>query len=169
HLSSWSADGQLIFGTRRLYAQVEREWEIYSANPEGGTPVRQMDALGFDAVYSPDQSMIAFVRGTCRTAREAYQGPANRNVWLYHVATNEYSQVTSFEGNDFSPTWKDNSTLLFISSESGKYNIHEATLSSDKKSVSSSRQITTETEFGVMSFGASRNGQKLVYNTLKKL
>lgn len=169
YLSSWSADGQLIFGTRRLYAQVEREWEIYSANPEGGTPVRQMDALGFDAVYSPDQTMIAFVRGTCRTAREAYQGPANRNVWLFHVATNEFSQVTTFEGNDFSPAWKDNGTLLFISSESGKYNIHEGTLSSDKKSVSSTRQITTETEFGVMSFGASRNGQKLVYNTLEKL
>ncbi|MEQ9298196.1 MAG: S41 family peptidase [Cyclobacteriaceae bacterium] len=169
HLSSWSADGQLVFGTRRLYAQVEREWEIYTSSPDGSTPVRLMDALGFDAAYSPDQSMIAFVRGTCRTAREAYQGPANRNVWLYHVASNEYSQVTTFEGNDFNPAWKDNSTLLFISSESGKYNIHEATLSSDKKSVSSTRQITTETEFGLMSFGASRNGQKLVYNTLEKL
>ncbi len=169
HLSSWSADGQIIFGTRRLYAQVEREWEVYSASPVGGTPMRAMDALGFDAVSSPDGSMIAFVRGTCRTAREAYQGPANRNVWLYHIATNEYTQVTTFEGNDFDPAWKDNSTLLFISSESGKYNIHEAVLSTDKKSVASTRRITDETDFGVMSFGASRNGQKIVFNTLNKL
>lgn len=169
HLSSWAADGQLLFGTRRLYAQVEREWEVYSANAAGGTPVRLMDALGFDAVYSPDQSMIAFVRGTCRTAREAYQGPANRNLWVFHVASNEYTQVTTFDGNDFSPAWKDNGTLLFISSESGKYNIHEAMLSADKKSVASTRQITAEKNFGVMSFGASRNGQKLVYNTLEKL
>ncbi|MEM8895151.1 MAG: S41 family peptidase [Bacteroidota bacterium] len=168
-LSSWAADGQLLFGTRRLYAQVEREWEVYTANPSGGTPVRLMDALGFDAVYSPDQSMIAFVRGTCRTAREAYQGPANRNVWIYHVTSNEYTQVTTFEGNDFSPAWKDNSTLLFISSESGKYNIHEATLSSDKKSVTSTRQVTNESAFGIQSFGASRNGEKLIYNTLDKL
>lgn len=160
HLSSWSSGGQLLFSTRRLYAQVEREWEIYSASPDGGTPVRRMDALGFDAVYSPDQSMIAFVRGTCRTAREAYQGPANRDVWLFHTATNTYTQVTEFEGNDFSPAWKDNSTLLFISSESGRYNVHEATLSTDKKEVVSTRQLTQEADFGVLSFGVSRNGQK---------
>ncbi len=169
HMSSWSADGQILFGTRRLYAQVERELEVYRVDPGGGTPVRAIDALGFDAVHSPDGSMIAFVRGTCRTAREAYQGPANRNVWVYHVASNEYTQITTYEGNDFSPAWRNNNTLLFISSESDRYNVHEASLSSNKKSVSTTRQITDESEFGVMSFGVSRNGQKIIYNTLNKL
>ena len=48
-------DNQVLFNTRRLYAEVEREWEVYSVAPErGATELRFMDALGFDAAVSPD-------------------------------------------------------------------------------------------------------------------
>lgn len=156
-LSSYQEDGSILFTTRRVYAQVEREYEIYRAAPDGGTPARYMDALGFDPVVSPDGSKIAFVRGTCRIEREAYQGPANRDVWIYDVESEEYTQLTDYEGNDFSPKWLNDSTLLFISSREGKYNVFQTTLKGSVK------QITFEEAFGVNTFDLSPRTKQIVY------
>ncbi len=154
-ISEFSPQGSILFTTRRIYAQVEREWEIYEANPAGGTPSRYMDAVGFDPVTSPDNSKIAFVRGTCRVAREAYRGPANRNIWIYDKNSGEYSQLTDFDGNDFNPLWLNDNSILYISSKSGRYNVHRISLDGNDQ------QLTTETVFGVNSF--STDGNRIVY------
>lgn len=156
-LSSYNEDGSLLFLTKRVYAQVEREYEIYKAGPGAGTPTRFMDALGFDPVISPDGGKIAFVRGTCRIEREAYQGPANRDVWVYDISSEAYTQVTDFEGNDFSPKWLNDSTLLFISSREGKYNVFQTSLDGSVK------QLTFEETFGVNSFDLSPRTKQIVY------
>ncbi len=150
-VSDFTPAGTILFTTRRVYAQVEREWEIYEAKTTGGTPVRYMDALGYDPALSPDGSKVAFVRGTCRTSREDYRGPANRNIWIYDQNANTYDQLTDFDGNDFSPVWLDDSNLLYISAKSGKYNVHKISLDG------TDQQITNETVFGVNSFSASNN------------
>jgi len=146
---------EVLFVTRRIYAEVEREWEIYKASLNGGTPVRMMDALGMEPAVSPDGQQVAFVRGTCRTSREAYRGPANRDIWVYNMASGEYSQITRFDGNDFNPVWADNENLLYITSKSGKYNIHKTDLQGNDT------QLTNETTFGVNTFSA--NDEKIVY------
>ncbi|MBL6911075.1 MAG: PD40 domain-containing protein [Pirellulales bacterium] len=156
-LSSYNEDGSLLFLTKRVYAQVEREYEIYKADPTTGTPTRFMDALGFDPVVSPDGGKIAFVRGTCRIEREAYRGPANRDIWIYDISNEAYTQVTDFEGNDFSPKWLDESTLLFISSREGKYNVFQTSLEGSVK------QLTFEESFGVNSFDLSPRTRQIVY------
>jgi tricorn protease len=156
-LSSYSPDGSILFLTKRVYAQVEREYEIYKADSAGGTPTRFMDALGFDPVVSPDGSKIAFVRGSCRIEREAYRGPANRDVWIYDVSNKEYTQLTDFDGNDFSPRWLNDSTVLFISSREGKYNVFQSSLGGSVK------QITFEETFGVNSFDLSAARKTIVY------
>ncbi len=156
-LSSYVPDGSILFTTRRVYAQVEREYEIYQASSEGGTPTRYMDALGFDPVVSPDGSKIAFVRGSCRIEREAYRGPANRDIWIFEVGSGAYTQLTEFEGNDFSPKWLNDSTLLFLSSREGKYNVFQASLEGSPK------QVTFEEDFGVNSFDLSAAKKRIVY------
>ncbi|MDH5608662.1 MAG: S41 family peptidase [Cyclobacteriaceae bacterium] len=156
-VASFTPKGTILFTTRRLYAQVEREWEIYEVKTDGSTPVRRMDALGFDPAVSPDGSKIAFVRGSCRMEREAYRGPANRDVWIWDIATDTYTQLTDFEGNDVSPQWLNNETLLYLSSKSGKYNLHQIKL--DKTDV----QRTSETLFGVFSFSVSPQSGRVVY------
>ncbi len=156
HITDFTGNGEVIFTTKRLYAQVEREYEIQKVTIDGGTPALALDALGFDAVLSPDQSKIAFVRGTCKVEREAYQGSANRDVWIYDINQNEYRQITDFEGNDHLPQWKDDHTLLYLSSVSGRYNIHEQTLEGNTK------QLTSESTFGINSFSLSTDGS-IVY------
>lgn len=160
----FNANNDVIFNSRRLYAQVEREPEIFSVSTSGDkTEARLMDALGFDAAVSPDGSKVAFVRGTARTSREAYTGPANRNIWIYTIKDNSYKQLTDFAGSEFMPKWINNDTLYFISPLSGKYNVHQTTLNGRTK------QITSETEFGINSFSATTNGDFIVYQAGNKV
>ena len=160
---SVSGYDEILFITNRIYAQVEREDEIYSVRVGQGTPTRFMDALGFDPVLSPDGSKVAFVRGTCRTAREAYRGPANRNIWVFDKNTGEYDQLTDYDGNDFSPRWIDNNTLTYITSRSGKYNVHRITLDGTDS------QITANEDFGVFSYGLSPSTGQIVYQSANKV
>jgi tricorn protease len=150
--------GQVLFNSRRLYAQVEREWEVLAVEPDTSrTESRYMDALGFDAVVSPDGKKVAFVRGTVRTAREAYLGPANRDIWVFDRESGEYTQLTDFEGNDFLPRWADDQSLFFISARSGKYNVHRLALDG------SVTPVTQEQSFGVEHFSVSADGAHLIY------
>jgi len=150
-------DGTLYFNTSRIYQAVEWEPEIYRVSINGGTPARFMDALGYDPAVSSDGSKVAFVRGTCRIAREAYMGPADRDIWVWNRSDDTYEKITSFEGNDFAPRWLNDSAIVYISSGSGKYNVHQIDLNGTDK------QITSETEWGVNSFSLSRSAQKIVY------
>jgi tricorn protease len=122
-----------------------------------------MDALGFDATVSSDGSKVAFVRGTARTSKKANTGPANRNIWIYSIKDNSYKQLTSHVGSDFMPKWINNNSLYFISPRSGKYNMHLTTLNGQTK------QVTTDTEFGINSFSSTTNGDLIVYQSGNKV
>ena len=150
-------DGMLYFNTSRIYQAVEWEPEIYQVGVKGGTPTRFMDALGYDPVVSPDGTKVAFVRGTCRTAREAYMGPADRDIWVWNIAEDSYRQITDFEGNDFAPRWLDDDNILYVSAKSGRYNVHKIALDG------SDTQLTNEAEWGVNSFSVSPASKRLVY------
>lgn len=157
-VSSFKDNNQILFNSRRTYAQVEREWEILAVDVSATkTESRYMDALGFEAIVSPDGSKVAFVRGTCRISREAYRGPANRDIWIFDKNKNTYSQLTSFNGNDFMPKWIDNTNLYFISSRSGKYNVHKTDLRGDIE------QVTKESDFGINHFSTNKTGERIVY------
>lgn len=161
-LSDWM-NGSLIFITERDYNAVEWDSEIYMADEEGGTPYRITDAFGEFASLSPDGKWLAFVRGSCRVAREAYRGSANLDIWLTNMETGEFVQLTTFDGNDYMPRWQNENTLWYISSESGRYNINRLSLNSDG-SAGDKEQITNEREFGVLHFDVSDNGD-LIYTS----
>jgi C-terminal processing protease CtpA/Prc/tricorn protease-like protein len=157
-VTDFAPNNTVMFASRRTYAQVEREAEIMAVDVAGkSTEVRFMDALGLDATMSPNGKKVAFVRGTARVSREDYRGPANRNIWIYDIEKNTYTQLTTFEGTDFLPKWIDNSSLYFISPRSGKYNVHKAELNGKIT------QITKETDFGINHFSTTDNGRTIVY------
>jgi tricorn protease len=122
--SGWSANGKIFFSTNRMFSQVEWDGEIFTINERGGTPQRFLNAVGDQATPSPDGKYLAYVRGACRMAREAYRGPADTEIWLYNIETKEHRQITKNEGNDVLPKWTDNEHLAYISSTSNKtYNL----------------------------------------------
>jgi len=115
-VNSWTNKDRIVFETRRITAQVERDQELFYVSPEGGNPVKLMDALGSYAVESPDGENVAFVIGSCRITRQAYQGSANRDIWIYNKKGKSYTQLTENQFNEFAPVWKNNEELFYISS-----------------------------------------------------
>ncbi len=161
-LTDFTADNDLYFETSRNYKQVERENEIHVVSANGGTPFRLLNALGFDAKLSPNKNFIAFTRGTCRIEREAYQGPANRDIWLYDIENDNYNQLTTFNGQDLSPQWADNNTIYFQSARSGKYNVHKLNIDNTGQKTGSISQTSSLTKMGLFSFNLSKNGKDMV-------
>lgn len=162
NITDFTADGHLIFETRRNFMQVEREPETHIVSVDGGTPSRYMNSLGFDATVSPNGKFIAFVKGSCRLEREAYRGPANRNIWLYDIKKDSYTQLTSYDGNDFYPQWADNSTIYFQSSRSGKYNVHRLKIDEEGTKTGDISQHSSFKDMGIFSFRLSKNGKDIV-------
>lgn len=157
-------ENNVLFSSRRIYAQVEREPEIHSINAISGvSESRFIDALGLQASVSPDGKKVAFVRSTARVSREDYRGPANRNIWIYDIAKNEYKQLSKHAGADIMPKWVSNDMLYFISPRSGKYNLHSITLKGKTK------QLTDEKEFGLNHFSTDADGQLVVYQAGDKV
>ncbi|MFO8236099.1 MAG: S41 family peptidase [Bacteroidales bacterium] len=161
--SDWISDNKVLFTTERAFVQVEREKEIYQVSMQGETPRRVMDAVGYSPVLSPNKRFIAFVRGSCKTDREDYKGPANRDIWIYDKENDEYHQITEFEGNDFKPKWAGSNSIYFISSRSGKYNIHKVDLDNDGKKKGEIEEITNHTEDGIRHFDVNDDGSVITY------
>jgi len=162
-VSDWLSEDEILFTTNRAFAQVEREDEIYKVSLKGETPHRTMDAVGYMPVRSPNQRFIAFVRGSCREAREAYQGPANKEIWIYDTRQDKYMQITDYKGNDFRPRWVGNNTLYFISSRNGKYNVFSIDIDDNGEKAGEATALTNAAEDGVRYFDVSPDGNTLVY------
>ena len=162
YLTDYAKDGEILFSTSRNFRQIERDLEIQTIQEKGGTPFLKMNSLGSDAVFSPNKKFIAFVIGGCRIEREAYQGSANRDIWLYDIANDKYSKLTNFNGNDFNPKWGDDETIYYQSSKSGRYNVHRLKISEKGDKIGDDESITSFKDMGIFSFEISRNGKKII-------
>lgn len=132
NLSDWNSDLGILFHTERAYVTIEWDSEIHQLAPNNATPVRFMDALGSNAVASPNGRYIAFMRGSCRASRENYIGPADQEIWIYDTKDKSYKALTDNEVNDIYPRWKDDNTLVFLSAREGRYNLKQLNLSGEE-------------------------------------
>ncbi|MCF8242274.1 MAG: DPP IV N-terminal domain-containing protein [Melioribacteraceae bacterium] len=163
YIYNWTDKKGLVFTTARTFKQAEWDSEIYSVSPDGGTPVRILDAVGDMPSVSPDGKLIAFVMGSCRVAREEYSGPANKNIWIYNTTNDTYSQITEFERNDIMPVWGDSQTLFFISSKPGKYNIFKIGINAEGKASGNAEQLTDYNDDGVRFISVSKDGRMIAF------
>lgn len=123
-VSSWKGNESVIFSTMREYRQVERPLEVFQISVKGGTEERVLDAVGFDPIYSPNGRFLAFVRGDINPVfREDYKGPSNREIWIYDTKQKSFTKLDLFDTNDVMPKWSGNNGLIFMSSNSGMYNL----------------------------------------------
>lgn len=161
-VTDFTSEGIIYFSTARDFVQLEREPETHYVNANGGTPFRLLNAVGFDATLSPNKKFIAFTRGSCRIEREAYKGPANRDIWIYDIQNDTYNQITTFEGQDLAPYWANNNTIYFQSALSGKYNVHKVSINENGQKTGDISQITFLKNMGLYSFNLSKNGTDFV-------
>lgn len=162
----WEKNG-VIFSSRRLFAQTEWGSEIYFLENNIATPYRLLDAIGSSPNMSPDGRYIAYEKGACRVEREAYDGSASRDIWIYDTKTKKYTQVTTSNHQDIFPDWGSNNQLYFLSAESGKYNINTVTI--DNGQIGSITPLTKESKEGIRWFDVSADGTTIVYTRGEEL
>ncbi len=161
--ATWKGNEHILFTTRRNYISVERESEFHSVPSSGGTPERFLDLLGSEPEVSQAHNLMAFVRGGCRIEREAYRGPANRDIWIYNPNNKKYLEVTKDEGQDVKPQWGKNNELFFLSARNGRYNVYKTLVDLNANESSPSEAITSFTDEGIRHFDVSADGSTLVY------
>ena len=162
-LNDFTADNNLLFTTARTFRQVEWGHEFGTVSADGGTPELLLDAIGEMPSQSPDGRFIAFSKGWGRVVREAYRGSANNEIWVYNTQSKTYSKLTTFDGHDNFPRWLDSRTILYLSAENGKYNIHKIKIDDNAKIVSPSEQLTNYTDDGIRYFNISGDGSAAVF------
>jgi len=157
-LFDWTSQNTLLFASNRTFRQVEWDIELQHVSANGGTPSRLLDALGDRPSMSPNGRFIAFVRGSCRIEREEYDGPADLDVWIYDTQTDTYTEITKNSRNDYLPKWKDDNTLVFISAETGRYNLVMQRLDDNGLPVGGWVPMTNFETHGVRHFDISEEG-----------
>lgn len=167
--ASYVNSDEILFSSRRDYAQIERENEYFIISAQGGTPYRALDALGLESSYSSDGRLLAFVRGTCRFVREAYRGPANRDIWIYNKASGQYIQLTEDVGQDTAPDWGKGNTLYYLSASGGRYNIYSRDINDQGQALGEAIALTNYSDEGIEHFDVSRDGSKIVFSKSAKV
>ena len=159
----------IIFSTMRNFKHVEREDEIYAVSADGGTPERILGAVGEMPAMSPNGKFIAFVMGSCRTEREAYNGPANKDIWIYNTKDESYTKVTENKGNDFLPKFSGNNTLFYIGADDGIYRIQQLQLDNSGKAENAPVVVTKNNDYGIFYFDVDNRGENIVYEKMGDL
>ena len=162
-LGGWTLDGRLLFSTERTYVQAEWMPEIHHVSAEGGTPNRLLDAVGSAPTMSPDGRFIALERGANRTSKKGYDGPADRDVWVYDTENDTYTQVADAATNDYRPIWSDARTLLFLSERTGTYNLHRVPVGDDGQPQEDPEALTTFDGDGVRFASVAADGSAVVF------
>ncbi|MFP4228430.1 MAG: S41 family peptidase [Salinivenus sp.] len=162
-LGGWTPDGSLLFATDRTYVQAEWSSEIHEVPAAGGTPNRRLDAVGEAPRMSPDGRFIAIERGYNDRTKKGYEGPADRDVWVYDTENDTYTQITTYEGNDQRPVWVGPRTLLYISEQSGTYNVHRQSITDQGEPDGDPEAVTSFEEHGVRALSASSDGSVIAF------
>jgi tricorn protease len=156
----WIDNQHAVFSSSRMFRSVERLGEFYQVDTEGTTPMRMTDFLGNAPVVSPDGQFLAFERGNCRVAREAYRGPANRNIWIYDRDKETFFQVTKDEGQDVMPAWDSNNNLYFLSARDGRYNLYRVAVSNGQAQ-GDFQQLTDFSDMGIRHYSVALTGGRI--------
>jgi tricorn protease len=119
-VNGWSPDGKTILFTSTRSAEFPLDSEIYAVPVEGGRVRQITNAEGKDAVWSPKENQIAYVRGPGTWYRKGYRGSSNDDIWLCNLDGTNNRRVTDFNGQDQSPMWApDGQTLYYVSEHFG--------------------------------------------------
>lgn len=127
--NDWTPDGEgVLFHSRREILDDSNRG-IYAVPIGGGTPAPVMPTSGRYAALSPDGSMLAFVRGSGYWWRRGYEGNGRYRLWLHHVGTDSFLNVSAFgreeaPGPNLFPAWlPDGDHLLYLSERGGVSNL----------------------------------------------
>jgi Tol biopolymer transport system component len=130
---------------------------LYTVPVIGGRPLL-LSAAGADfARYNASGTKIVFQdkKGYEDNLRKHHQSAITRDLWSFEPATGQYTQLTTFSGEDREPFFdpKDDRILYYLNEKDGTQNLYKLNLA-DKSEI----QLTHFKDYPVRSLSASETG-----------
>ena len=130
----------VLFGTSRndiytsaRFPQRALFQKLYEVPVTGGRSVMYLSAGSEYARFNAKGDKLIFQdrKGYEDAYRKHHTSAVTRDIWLYDTKKDEYTQVSTFEGEDREPVWGgDDNTVYFLSEKNGTQNIYKTTLGS---------------------------------------
>jgi tricorn protease len=159
----WSPDGKNILFASTMSAGFPSSYDLYQVPVIGGRVTQITKAEAKEGTFSPGGGYLAYVRGPGSWYRKGYRGSSNDEIWLAKADGSNSSRLTTFDGQDHSPMFSaDGSLLYYVSERFGAANIVRIPLA--EKSVLTPVQVTShDGDEHVRRARISRNGEWIVY------
>ncbi len=155
-----SDDKQVIFRSARRNtaqnSQFPRMAQLYSVSVNGGNAKMVMDFQAEYAKYNSNGTKILFHdwKGYEDDWRKHHTSSVTRDVWIYDIASQKYTQISSFNGEDRNPIFAQNENeIYYLSEQSGDFNIWKTTVGGGQAT-----QITKFAKHPVRFLSKSTNG-----------
>ncbi|MFM7261716.1 MAG: hypothetical protein ACKO3W_14050, partial [bacterium] len=156
-----------IFIDTTIEGDLFRGTRPYVVSVEGGTPVRLHDAFGGAANASADGARVLFERGGSGWSRRGYNGPDNRNVWLFDVAGKTFAPLTKYDGNDGMPRFISTDEYVYLSDRgTGTVNLFRAKIGDG---LDSGKRLTDFSGSDIHGLAVSADGKSAVFAVLGDL
>jgi tricorn protease len=112
--------GDDVVFTSRRHEAWDRKPAVHAVPAGGGTERLLCKVLALEAVPSPDGRYLALVRGGTPADRRHYRGAANRDLWLYEIASGRLERLTDTPWDEDGVAWAGSDALLFRSDNGGE-------------------------------------------------
>lgn len=131
----------VLFGSLRLDNAQNRMFpsgrlpELYQVPVDGGRVKQILTIPADEAKYSKDGKTIAYHdrKGYEDEFRKHHVSSVTRDLWIYSIAADKYTKLTSFGGEDRNPVFAPNGKeLYYLSEESGTFNVHAIEIANPK-------------------------------------
>lgn len=170
-LDGWTNDSNALLASGRIEGDVYRAGRPYLVALDDGAPVRLHDAFGQHAGAHPEAEMYVFERGASRTTRRHYRGPDDRDLFLFSAddtkSPSTFTRLTEWEGNDFSPVFRDEDTILFLSDrEDDTVNVYAMEWD---EGGAGARRLTNHADRDVTGVAVSADGKTVAYTQWDRL
>lgn len=171
-----SSVGRDASGGTIVTFDASRENDLYRASRpyripiEGGRVERVFDAFGSSTRPSSDGTKFLFDRGGASWSRRGYRGPDARDLWLFDVKDESFTQLTSWPGNDGRGWWDASGRAVYLSdAEGGVVNVFRREIDS---SADAPGTPLTRFDRDARDLAVSQDGRTAVvasWNTLSKI
>src|SRR3984893_7458589 len=130
----------VLFGTNRndiytsaRFPQRTLFQKLFEVPVTGGRSVMYLSAGSEFARFNAKGDKLIFQdrKGYEDAYRKHHTSAVTRDIWVYDTKKDEYSQVSTFEGEDREPIWGgDENTFYYLSEKDGNQNIYRGSLNS---------------------------------------
>ncbi|GAA4239454.1 S41 family peptidase [Postechiella marina] len=130
---------------------------LYTIPAQGGKPILVTAAGAENAHYNNNGNKIIFQdrKGYEDHLRKHHVSSVTRDIWVFDVINNTYTQVSDFEGENREPVFNNNGTSVFyLNEKSGTQNLYKRDLNS-KEDI----QITDFKDFPVRHLSIAQNNK----------